>query len=518
MTIDVDVPTRGTTAGADARSRARAPQALMWCGVAVLSIVLLAPTLMTPVMADDFVNPFAQVDDGGASLGSGLSFGWRSVDQGASFRVPGVMIGSIVSWATLWISATFGASIAVVWAGVKLLMAIACAVSLAWLWRAASRLCRASVPGLLESVALACLTLFATVQIHADWSNDPVTEYPLVGYASAALGLSALALVVRAVERPTWWRIGAAALGGVVAVSYYEMNLGAIVGAASILGVWIVRAMRKRRGEVTAVLGSALVVLLPAGIYALGRSTRSDVNSGYAGTTTRLGGRALQTWAYGMVGSLPGAAWHHAVQLLGGTLGLVSFVLPVAALIAWVVFRCRSIATSSPEECARPVDRTMLAAIIAALVLYWAVSIAIHSVTIKVQDESHGIGYVYMSYAVGASVVALGLAVVGRWLMRRRHGVTALFLSVVIAVSLLFAQQTVNWRLAERLNDVYAPNRRLLDAFSDDASRAVRCEAIDDWSALSWPDYYEQDVTDGLQKAYKYYFGEPFCEGFVRPP
>ena len=35
---------------------------------------------------------------------------------------------------------------------------------------------------------------------------------------------------------------------------------------------------------------------------------------------------------------------------------------------------------------------------------------------------------------------------------------------------------------------------------------------------VPWPEYYEIDMIDGLQLAYRAAFGVPFCDGFVRPP
>jgi hypothetical protein len=259
-------------------------------------------------------------------------------------------------------------------------------------------------------------------------------------------------------------------------------------------------------------------VVLPVLVFLVGRGTRPSVNSGYAGTTTRLGSEAARTFGEAMVSSLPGAGWQRAIRSLGGTLGIVAVAFAVVTLLAWTVLRHRDHVRARPADSARPLDRVMVAAISVGLVAYWAIAVAIHSVTVKVQDESHGFGYVYISYMVGACVVALGLAAGGRWLLRGRRRPTTWFAVAAVALSFVFIQQTVNWRLAERLDGAYATNRRLLDAFDDGSDEVERCAALDEWNKGPWPDYYSQDVTDGLQKAYEAYFGEPFCTDFVRRP
>jgi hypothetical protein len=79
-------------------------------------------------------------------------------------------------------------------------------------------------------------------------------------------------------------------------------------------------------------------------------------------------------------------------------------------------------------------------------------------------------------------------------------------------------QYSINQRQDGLLDFVYAPNEHLLSKFDDDASTESRCADLVRWSTALWPDYYEVAMIDGLQDAYRYYFGEEFCPGFTRPP
>ena len=50
------------------------------------------------------------------------------------------------------------------------------------------------------------VTLFTTLQIHAYWSNDPVGNYPLVGFGGSALGFVFLGSAIRFVRVKTGQR------------------------------------------------------------------------------------------------------------------------------------------------------------------------------------------------------------------------------------------------------------------------------------------------------------------------
>jgi hypothetical protein len=141
----------------------------------------------------------------------------------------------------------------------------------------------------------------------------------------------------------------------------------------------------------------------------------------------------------------------------------------------------------------------------------------VQSITVKVQDESQRIGYVYTYYAVGATVVALLISMAILYFgsslrMKTSTVVVTLFLTVVAS-----CQLTINWRLMDKMYAVLEPNRALIAAFSSQASIPYRCRALLDWSSGGWPDYYEVGMIEGLQNAYTHYHREEFCPDFVRP-
>ena len=496
----------------------RLRSAVVTASYLAVSFVVLYPILATPVVADDFANPFVQADTGGPSLGDGLSYGWRGAINGASFRIVGNMVGAFTNWMFLFLSATFDVGISSLYAGLKFVMIIACAASMAWCWSCLTALTGRSIT-FGRALGVVSLTFFRPLLIHAFWSNDPVGNYPLVGFGSTALAFAFLALVLRFVGEPSPLRAAAATAGAVVAVGYYELNVGAVMGAGFVLALFTIRRWPQPTVRWRVLLGSAAIVVTPACFLVYGRTVTGEQAETYGGTTVRLGRVAAETFGLGVLSSLPGAAWGLSIRTLGGTLGMVWLAIGVVALLAGISFVWIRSFRGHEIFPRADVQHSVTLAFALACVTFWFVAVGIQAITVKVQDEVIELGYVYTSYCVGAAVVALALAAAIRSLVARRD-LWSLYGPAFIAVSLAFVlvQLTVNWRLSEQLNASLVPNRQLLDAFDDDAPVPERCQALANWTAGGWPDYYETGMVDGLEVAYEYYFDEPFCDGFTRPP
>lgn len=473
------------------------------------SIGLLYPVLSTPVIADDFLNPFSQTADGGSGLPAALAYGWRGATKGTSFRVAGTTVGSAFNWLWLTLSADLGISMATIYAVTKFVVLIVCAASLAGFWRVTSR---AYGPGISywNALVITSLALFGTLQLHGLWSNDPVASYPLAGYASAALGFAVLVCAVLASERDGW---GSFVLGSVVAllaVMYYEINIGAILGSAVILafGGWVRRADRRRL--LVHLAGSAIFLGVPALLVLYGRTVTGSSTATYSGIDVRLSG-STRAFVLGVGGSLPGSAWWLSDRKLGGRVELVFVVFGIVTFVAMLLRWWAKTSDLRAEAPSENRQRLGQVSVVLAVVIYACFALSLQAITEKVQNEMLSLGYVYTFYAMTSCAIALGLAVAGHTLYLHRPSLRWRALLSTVAIAFLVIQSTVNWRLSERMNDAWARNVRLLNSFDEDAPPVRRCEALDAWSAIHWPAYYKAGMTSGLDQAYRYYFGEPFC-------
>ncbi len=460
------------------------------------------------------MNPFAETADGGSGLINALRYGWTASSEGINFRIIGSLIGSAFNWLWLTLSAKFGISLSTIYGALKFITFVLCAASVARFWWVASSQYGRGIR-YRDALVMTSLALFGSIQIHALWSNDPVASYPLAGYGGTAVGFAVIAAAVFAAKRSTW----RAYLGGtaiaLASVLYYEINVGAVIGAGVVLaaGCWLRR--RDHRALVRDLGRSALFVGVPAAALLTGRLITGDNTANYGGTVVRLAGWG-RSMLLGIGGSLPGSAWRLSNRALGGQLRPPLFALVVATVLLVLVLWWARSARPSLVVGTESGTRTMRMAIVAATLAYGLFAVGIQTVTEKVQNEGQELGHVYTFYAVTSCVVALGLAVATRGLLRPDRKRLRL-LAAAAGVAFLVGQSTINWRLSNLMNDLFVPNRQLLDAFDADVSSGSRCQALATWAAGPWPAYYEDGMVNGLQDAYRYYFDEPFCDGFVPP-
>jgi hypothetical protein len=476
----------------------------------VLSLLVLYPILAVPVIADDFANPFIQANDGGSSLLDGVEYGWGGSVHGASFRLIGTTAGGIQNWAILWLSAKFDIDIAILFAILKFAVLVTCAASMWYCWRQWDQFRGRPRPG--ASTFFVCsAALFLTLQIHALWSNDPVTSYPVAGFGATAAGLFFLGAALRFLTTMSLGSASIAAVVGVVAVGIYELNLGAVLAAALMLCLVITRRWRAPAARLRLLVGGGLALGTPTTFLFVGRALSATKSETYTGTTLRLGSKAISTFGLGLVGTLPGASWRLSIRSLGGTLGVVPMAIGVTILLLWVAAAWRLWPRQQTEL--DPPGRDPIRDIVGltAALLYWLFAIAVQAATVKVQDETSGVGYTYTAYAVGASIVGLFIAMAASSVARRRLSSAYVLMIATVAVVFVGIQLTINWRLSEQLQIVYERNTRLLAAFDADTSPDARCAAIGEWTVLEWPEYYEAGVVQGIDQMYEHYFGERFC-------
>ncbi len=361
--------------------------------------------------------------------------------------------------------------------------------------------------------------LFGTLQLHGLWANDPVQGYPLSGYGAAAVGFGVLALTVWTSRRPSAWRFGVTTLVALISVSYYEFNLGAVLGGAVILvtAAYVRRQALQRFWPQLA--GATTFLIVPVAWMLASGAQNSGYN--YSGRALHASG-AIHSLLIGLVSSLPGAAWHLSSGVLEGNDAVTSSAVVVGAAavlttMSWLRWGPRAaeptVGVSSPRS------NLMVGAVVCATAIYAVFAIALESATQKVQQEVTKIGSVYTSYAVGSAAVALLLAAVV-WLVARRRG--SLWRGVkavlaIIGVIVLATQVSYNIHLKDLNNTGIAENQTLDSAFAAGVPRTARCDALRNWMSYPWPDSYRGSVVQGTEVGYRTLYGQLMCSKFVAP-
>lgn len=480
------------------------------------SYLLLRPALTTVLLGDDFESPFATISTAGVGLFRALSYAWQtSFVTGDRSRVVGAFVGRTFQWGWLWFSANFGVSLSTFYAATKFLTYLICAASVATFWWLAARRTRRPIPWRVALV-LFSVALFGSVQIHGLWSNDPVQGLPIAGFAVTAIGFALLSIALWTTGRPTWRRFALGAVVGLVAVSYYETNIGAVFGAFVIFAAEAWRLRGRSREVAHYAAGTAVFCGVPAAWTIFARFTA--VGDTYPGR--QIGGILGRPFVDGLIGSLPGSAWHLETKYVGGTpwifgSAVIAALVAVATLI-WVVWRTPP---ASSRSAAPGGTRVASLAAAAAVAVFGVFAVGLETSTLLFGGQVSVIGSVYTFYAVSAAAVALAFAAGAWWLIGRRTlrwkvagGVAALLFTAFLVV-----QGSFNARLRDVENIELATNLAVYRTFAAGVPESQRCAAIDAWASAPWPEYYKQDVVLGTNLGYLKYYGVLFCPDGPRP-
>jgi hypothetical protein len=351
------------------------------------------------------------------------------------------------------------------------------------------------------------------VQLHGLWSNDPVQELPLSGFAVTAIGFALLSIALWTAERPTWRRFALGAAVGLFAVSYYELTVGAVLGAFVILaaGAWRLRGRLRELARYA--FGTAIFCGVPAAWLIFTRYTANDIYPG-----RQIGGNIGRAFVDGLIGSLPGSAWHLETKYVDGTPSIsMSAVLAALVAVAMLIYVARG-AARAPTGSAHP-DRRRAGsmAAVASVAVFAVFAVALETSTLLFGGQVAGV--VYTFYAVSATAVAFAFAAGAWWLIGRetlRWKVVAGF-AVVLFAAFLVVQGSFNARLRDVENAELATNLAVYRTFAAGVPESQRCAAIGAWALAPWPPYYKQDVVLGTNLAYLTYFGVPFCAHGPQP-
>ncbi len=483
-----------------------------------LALVILYPALRTPLIADDFLNPFDQFNQSGPGLWNNLRDAWTIVFSGASFRPVGGPVGALFNWSLLQLDAHLGWSVSTTYAVSKALVFSFLIVSGSLFIFRLGRLLNLNLE--FTNIHFSFAIVFASsIQIHGSWSNDPVVSYPLAGFFSTALAFVFLSSLFGVIRQPNFRTAGVSALLAILAIANYELSFGAVLGGSVFILLYTIVASGSKAFRRRTLLYGQFPLLASLIFVVLGRLVIGSASSTYAGTTLRLGDQFPLSLVRAVVSALPTSAWVLSRDVLGGSVAISAKGLLVVFTILTISCLPFSIKIrSSRNSPIGRLNRLNLGAAALMLITYWISAAGLQAMTIKVQDETPRIGYVYTHYAVGFTVVAVYLTLgllLFPWSRISRTAVTSIFAALAVFCTV---QLSINWRLSELLSQTTVPNQNLLNAYSEKYGYGERCAALRDWSAGEWPTYYEERMVQGIQNAYWHFNKVDFCKAYVPNP
>jgi hypothetical protein len=463
------------------------------------------PLVKTPLIADDFGIALGQSFRVNQSWPDQWDLAWSSIFSGTHFNLIGNFIAML--WIKLWISlsVTFDLNLHLGFWVLKVLVMAGTALSIAWF---------ASKHFLLPirySIIASTLLFSTLIQIHAPWSNDPVTNFTLAGFFVVPFALFAISSYIVFLEKQTLRWLVISFSTGLLATLIYEINFAIVGFQVVFLFTFLIAAKFKgsslqRKSLIFLSAPSGLLIFC---VYVL-RSFAADDAENYGGTSISISLRTLTTFAYNMISSLPFSAFFKSIGYVNGSafsklnlILVVTFIALMSYLLSQTFIR-RAVILEKLEK-ANPVSNT----VISVGLLFWIFSgVGIQSITSKIQMETHSIGSVYTFYAV--SYVGLTLILLANLRFFFRKEILLIF-SAFMLVGLTALQLQINLGLKVWLNQNLQPNMNLVALATGESTPVERCAALEVWLAGSWPEYYESETVVGLNMYSMLENNEEFC-------
>jgi hypothetical protein len=340
--------------------------------------------------------------------------------------------------------------------------------------------------------------------VHGLWSNDPVTSYPFSGMLSTIIGIWCIINFIDLMESYTRIKFLITFLNLLIACFWYEMNLGLLVA----LPVYYAIKFRKSiiQGPYTSFRVSRLIVMIgvPLLTFFTLRIMNLEAASKYDGTTINLGFDTARTWLLLIFSWVPFANLYTADHLnipLNFELQIFYFI-QVTILILATAYLMKIFRKNPKLIIVKKTEKLSLLHKTIPLVMYAFSATASHSLTPKYQSEIKVLGQVYMSYSV---VLMTACALLSVLILSSKST-----LSVVLICAITMGNLAINTTISQTFNASMIRNSLLIDSFSSGNSQ-VRCEALEQWKLINWPDYYRVGMEQGLNYSFKSIRDSNFC-------
>ena len=471
--------------------------------------VLFNPAIFAQPAGDDLTNPFYMFHETNGSFFGALKVGVE-YGTGHKFDIIGQIVFVMHSW--LWIQFDYFTGLNHMWfyaISKGVVFSLVLLAGTYWIHEILKKTHK-------EYSFWRILFLFSalagsTVQIHNIWSNDPVANYPLSGYASAAFAFLVLGLLVKHQTSDSMRSLFLISIVVSIAILYYQINTALI---PAIFIFWLMNSLTliKSKSYVQAFLRGACLSALPTIVVIYGTLLTSDKTADYGGTTIGSWSKFPKTTAIGLVGSLPGGGWNLSEKSIGSIFFPGGMTVLVGVILLFVM--SSFVPEASPQAVEQGQRKTVFAYLLPGFI-FWLSVVSIQTMTSKYQNEILLIGQIYNFYSHGHIFVAGVLTILFIEITRRSVRWSAIALSVSVSFGVI--QFQINSQLVTVMRSGHYQSVELLDAFTTSVPDQVRCESWTNWASINWPEYYEQGMGAGYQQAFRTLYRQEFCSKGTDP-
>lgn len=473
----------------------------------LLSMFLLYPAIHTPLIADDFAIALGQSDRISQSWSQQIYEAWSGIFSGTHFNLLGQITSNL--WVKFWLqlSSNLNLNLHLGFWSLKVCIFLLLQFTMArflYLHFHFSRL----------SSRLSVFIVFpGLIQVHAAWSNDPVANYPLAGFFAAVFGLIAIHRFLLLVNESSKKNLIVSIAANLVALLIYEINVS-VAAAEVVIAIFSLAAKKNVRPlqKIRELSFQILTISFTVGVALIARFALADASNVYGGTQISPGSAGIVTFFSNLISTIPLTSLGLVNKFLGGTTrSTLNSVLVIAAMVlVALLLAAQQRAVNSTDYRQRNRSRDQILTM--GLITWACAAVAIQSITPKVQLETQKIGYVYTSYATSYTVLAILIS----YLIIRiaKLGVVYTFATSLL-VGIIGMQFQANLEISKWLYASTIPNRAIVHSLLVETSEEERCKALNDWVAGPWPEYYENEVIEGLIVYTRSSQGVTYCSEFA---
>lgn len=465
--------------------------------------ILFKPAITAQPAGDDLINPFYMFFDTNGSFFETIKLG---IEYGTShkFDVVGQIAFVIHSW--LWIQFDYFTGLDHIWfyALSKGMIFAVVLLSAAYWIQQIIRTLRLQISNW-NLLFLVTAISGSTVQMHNIWSNDPVANYPMSGYASAVFSFVVLGLLVRHKDSQSLKTMFLVSIWVSVAILYYQINISLL---PAVFVFWLANSWKylKTKNPLQPVMRGTALFLLPVVVVLYGTFLTSGKTANYGGTTIGSWSTFPKTTAVGILGTLPGGGWNLSEKSIGAILFPGWTTALVGLILLWILL---SNVPRGATDKSNSLELKKVFKILLPGVAFWLAVVSIQTMTAKYQNEIISVGQIYNFYSHGHIFIAGVLLIILLGLSRISNRWTTVAVCIIAFFGV--TQFQINSQLKTVMKNGNIQSLRLLDAFDVSTSDKARCEAWNNWASIGWPEYYEQGMAVGYQQAFKTLYGKDFC-------
>ena len=365
-----------------------------------------------------------------------------------------------------------------------------------------------SLPSTFNYIALPIL--LGTIQVHGYWSNDPIVAFPVASWAICVIGFLYLSLLLRSINREIWpqkYYSFMAVTTAFVGVLTYELFLAFLIAGFCLFLIPFL-SLKQWTTRLFTIMLSA--VILPSFVLVLTQLIRMSKGSVYSGTEIAIGASSLPKIAFfALLSCLPFANFQLTEQLLQhGRIVASQRLWSGTALGLLAAFLIHQL-----KEKSQIVKKFHIFAISVALFSIWFVSTCLIIITPKYQAELNGVlGKVYVNYAPSWIALSLLISLFVSFFITKIP-IAFSRLTIIVLLILGISQLSINLKQVYVLQRDSSWSKPLVTLLESPLSENVaRCSQIDVLFGLPWPEYYQNEIYEGIENSYQGTYGVPYCD------